>query len=370
MFNEKSLYLLLMLCILLTGCTSALKDGDTKIPLESEDHETLIEKELDNKDESMITAENKEMIKAELKSAIIEIRQPSIMEVSAIAFSEMPELDIKNLYYEILSESPKLKYAYDVSAILEDSLLTCQISYMPYKTGDFPEGFEGTAISSLKALVDIAQANLGSESMKIRIMNQSFDPELLNIAFQQAGNGYIICALNQDATEITYQTPIGFTMEESLSAINEANQIADDIIFEYINENMTVKEKAEALYSYISKNVKYDGRYNTDRENMPYESQTALGALKYGTAICGGYAHAVKLLFEKVGIPCLNVTGSWFGANHMWNIAQIDGEWLWYDATADRGNSSEYGLYHFGLNELDAFQYVWDDDLIKQLLYE
>lgn len=70
---------------------------------------------------------------------------------------------------------------------------------------------------------------------------------------------------------------------------------------------------------------------------MPYESQTALGALRDGTAICGGYAHALKLLLEKAGIPCVNVTGSYYGENHMWNCALIDGQWLYLDATADRG---------------------------------
>lgn len=355
---KRGLCLLLVFCIMivLTGCTS--NEGNT----------TIQDKTTEN--ESMISIENKAGIKEELLNAITEVRQPAIMEVSAVTFSENPELDIKNLYFEILSESPKLKYAYDVTALLDDSKLTCQVSYMPYKTGNFPEGFEGIEISSLKELIDVAQSNLGNESTKIRISDQSFDPDRLNIALQQAGNGYIICTLNNDATEIIYHAPIGFTIEESLSAINEADQLADAIISKKINETMTEKEKAEVLYSYVSENVRYDDRYNTDRENMPYDSQTALGALKDGVAICGGYSHAVKLLLEKVGIPCLNVTGEWFGANHMWNIVRIDGEWLWCDATADRGYSFGFGLKHFCLNELDSFQYVWDKDQINHLLYE
>ncbi len=103
---------------------------------------------------------------------------------------------------------------------------------------------------------------------------------------------------------------------------------------------------------------------------MPYASQTALGALRDQTAICGGYSHAIKLLFEKVGIPCWNVTGVWAGEYHMWNIACIDGQWLWCDATAGRGSSVEFGLRGFALTELDEQQYQWDPETIAPLLNE
>ena len=49
----------------------------------------------------------------------------------------------------------------------------------------------------------------------------------------------------------------------------------------------------------------------------------------------------------------------------MWNIAQLDGQWLWFDATADRGLSPERGLRHFALAELDAQQYEWDEAQLR-----
>lgn len=358
--------------VVLAGC-STTKEENKRKSLGFKEEELLVSKRPDYKaketeSDLILFAANKEMIKAELKAAMIEIRQPAKIDVSDIELSEIPVLDIKNLYYEILSEVPELKYAYDVSPLFNDSVLTCSISYMPYKTGQFPKGFNGFEISTIKELIDAAQINIGTQPTSIRIMDQSMDPDFMNYALQQAGKGYIVCTLNEDATQIVYHAPIGYSIEESLSAINEADQIADEIISKLINETMGAKEKAEVLFSAVSENVKYDERYNTDRNSMPYESQTALGALKDGTAICGGYSHAVKLLFEKVGIPCLNVTGVWFGGNHMWNIAYIDGEWLWCDATADRGNSIKYGLNHFALNELDPFQYQWNSEQIEKLL--
>ena len=122
------------------------------------------------------------------------------------------------------------------------------------------------------------------------------------------------------------------------------------------------------LYTYLINHVKYDQRYYADRANMPYDAQTAIGTLRDDLAICGGYSHALKLLFEKAGIPCLNMTGKYFSENHMWSLARVDGEWLWFDATSDRGVSPSFGLRHFGMEELDATQYRWDPATAELLL--
>lgn len=78
---------------------------------------------------------------------------------------------------------------------------------------------------------------------------------------------------------------------------------------------------------------------------------------------------AVKLLFEKAGIPCFNVTGKFFGENHMWNIALLDGQWLWFDATSDRGSTGEFGFLRFALTELDCSKYQWNQDEVLKLIW-
>ena len=85
----------------------------------------------------------------------------------------------------------------------------------------------------------------------------------------------------------------------------------------FLTPGMTQYEQAKAVYSYLAQEVSYDQRYYSDRSNMPYESQTALGALRDHLAICGGYANALKILYEKIGIPCYNVTGKYFSENHI-----------------------------------------------------
>ncbi len=309
----------------------------------------------------------KQDIQAELRSAILEVRQPRPMEVSQVAFGEEPSLDVINLYNDLMGQMPDLKYAYAISPVFEQDTLNCQISYMPYKTGQYPDGISYRSVSTLEELIATAEANLGTEPVPIRITDPALTPDNLNRALQQVGGGYILCSLKRDGTELTYRPAMGMTMEQCLSLLEEADQLADQVIAQVVTADMTQREQAEALYGYITERVKYDQRYYSDRENMPYDAQTAIGALRDNLAICGGYSHAVKLLFEKVDIPCYNVTGLYFREHHMWNAALLDGEWLWFDATSDRGSTPEFGFRHFALPALDATQYQWDKNSVPML---
>ena len=309
-----------------------------------------------------------EDIQEALYDALCAVRQPAPMDVSGVTLSENPEIDVKNLYYSLMAAYPELKYAYDISAAMEDGCLTCQIYYMPYKTGSWTDDGNALAVSTLGGLLRAAEEHIGTEPLPIRLTDPGLLPDDMSRVLQQAGGGYILCALNRDATEITYTPAMGLDMEECLSLLEQADRLAEQVIAQEVNESMTEREKAEALYTYLTGNVKYDRRYYYDLENMPYDSRTAVGALRDNTAICGGYSNALKLLFEKVGIPCYNVTGSYYRENHMWNIARLDGEWLWFDATSDRGISAEFDLRHFAQEELDATQYVWEPDRVELLL--
>ena len=303
-----------------------------------------------------------EEIKDVLRAAILELRQPEEMITDGVEFGEQPELDVRNLYYALTAEAPELKYAYDLSVAFEGETLLCRISYMPYKTGDFPEGFDGISVSSLAELAAVAEENLGAEPVAVRLEDPSLEPDDMSRALQQAGGGYILCELNADATEIRFSPAAGMSIKECLSALEEVDTLADRIVAECVKDGMTEREKAEALYSYVTEHVTYDQRYYTDKAAMPYASTTALGALRDEIAICGGYAHAVDILFEKVGIECFTVSGRLFEENHMWNAVRLDGQWLYCDATADRGLSAQFGFLRFGLTEeeLTAKNYLWN----------
>ena len=68
---------------------------------------------------------------------------------------------------------------------------------------------------------------------------------------------------------------------------------------------------------------------------------TAFGCLVNGRCVCAGYANAFKLIMDRLGIPCVFVTG-WGSTDpeegdvgHAWNRVVIDGESYYVDVTWD-----------------------------------
>ena len=143
-----------------------------------------------------------------------EVRQPPVMELSGFSL-ENPEMDVRNLYYGITGQHRELVYAYDISAQVEGDLLTCTLSYMPYKTGDHPDE-SALSVASLRELVDAAQSRLREEPLPVRITDPTLLVDDMNCALQQAGDGYILCALNRDGTAITFNPAMGMTIAECL----------------------------------------------------------------------------------------------------------------------------------------------------------
>ncbi len=88
-------------------------------------------------------------------------------------------------------------------------------------------------------------------------------------------------------------------------------------------------EKITAAHDYLCKKV----TYATDSSS--YLVHTAYGALVNGSAVCEGYAKAMKLLLDAMGIECDTVVNS----THAWNIVLMDNEWYFVDVTNDDSNS-------------------------------
>lgn len=354
--------------LLLVGCADSEKGPEVTPPsVASESTDPSVEIPVEPTDVTPLNITDAEMLQEELYAAISELRQPLPMEVSQMVWDQTPEIDIRNLYYELIGQHPELKYAYDITAELESGALTCQISYMPHKTENYPADWQGIAVDTIPELIETAEAHLGVEPLNIRMTDPAMDPDQISYALQQVGGGYILCALSRDGTQLTYSPAMGMSMNECLALLEQAEELTAETVETLIDDTMTKREQAETLYRYLAEHVKYDQRYYTDRPNMPYDSQTAIGALRDGVAICGGYSHALKLLFSQVGIPCYNVTGVFGSENHMWNIAYLDNQWLWFDATADRGTPHHLELRHFACKTLDE-RASWDSVQLNWLL--
>ena len=306
-------------------------------------------------------------LQSELTRAIAAAEQPPAYNVSALDNQTDLPIAVKNLYYGVLSAHPEYKYAYDLTAeVGEDGLLYCTISYMPYRTGEYPAGFQGTEVASLAELLEAAQQGITQESIPIRITNPSLLVDDMNRSLQQVGGGYLLCQLSRDGTEITVTPQGGLTREDALARLTDAESLAQQVYAEAVTEGMGQMEQAEALYTYLTEHVRYDFRYYSQSGEMPYDSTTAYGALHEHLAICGGYAQAFQLLLQQADIPSVTVSGQMGGENHMWVLAQIDGQWLYFDPTSDRGRA-EYGFNCFGVDADSLTRYEWDQDWAQRM---
>lgn len=281
-----------------------------------------------------------------------------------------PEMTLQNGYYAALADAPGRRHAYDFAAKYDPQgqLARCTLSYMPYKTGSAP-AFEGQAVvNSLQDLIAAGRAGLGQERVGISIQNPDLDAEIMAQALDQVGESYVLCTLSRDATELLYSPANGRTMEECLGYLTELDALADAVVAEQITPGMTASEQVTALYDYLTDSVRYDQRYYSDKTTMPYESMTAYGALKDGLAICGGYAHALRLLCDKVGVPCYTVSGTAGGEHHMWNLVGGEDGWRCYDATYDRGRKDSG--YRFAAVEPDSLAEgrTWNTALADALM--
>ena len=102
------------------------------------------------------------------------------------------------------------------------------------------------------------------------------------------------------------------------------------------------------FHDYLCRNTEY---IKESEESLVY---TAYGALVNGTAVCEGYSRAMQVLCKRAGIPCVLITGTAQGENHMWNLIDPGDGWYHTDVTWDDTAVPLYSSYiYFNLNDTD-----------------
>lgn len=114
--------------------------------------------------------------------------------------------------------------------------------------------------------------------------------------------------------------------------------IPDDIqaLSDQLCEGLTSDyDRVLALHDWVTENIYYsypalkDYTLRHDNIQEAYDNRNC---------VCVGYSNLMQSLCWAQGIPAVHVSGIADGA-HAWNVINIDGEWLWMDATWDTYNS-------------------------------
>ena len=82
-----------------------------------------------------------------------------------------------------------------------------------------------------------------------------------------------------------------------------------------------------------------------EADDSSHDAFNVYGALVRKKAVCTGYAGAMKMLLNLVGIECRTAVGMSKNTGHMWNQVRIDGDWYNLDVTWDDSSTDSDILY-------------------------
>ena len=147
---------------------------------------------------------------------------------------------------------------------------------------------------------------------------------------------------------------IWFTTAAQEAALT--NYIRNTILPQLSLGGKTTYQKVQAIYNWITANVKYDySHLNDPAYRLQY---TAYAAAVQKKAVCQGYANLFYRLANDAGVDCRIITGKAYNGtqteDHAWNIVRMaDGKYYCLDATWDAGLKPEN--YEYFLKGLTSF---------------
>lgn len=112
---------------------------------------------------------------------------------------------------------------------------------------------------------------------------------------------------------------------------NTVSAMADSILAGIVNNNMTDRQKAEAIYDWVRGNFRYSGHAAT--RDWVLE---AYNGFRRRHGDCFTYYSASTALLMRCGIPSIEVV-RYTDNGHYWNLVQLsDGNWYHFDTTPRR----------------------------------
>ena len=166
-----------------------------------------------------------------------------------------------------------------------------------------------------------------------------------------------------DDTNITFT--VTFQRHPKTSAIWFTTAAQEAALTNYIQNTVlpqlslggkTTYQKVQAIYNWITANVKYD--YSNLNNPAYWLQYTAYAAAVQKKAVCQGYANLFYRLANDAGVDCRIITGKAYNGtqteDHAWNIVRMaDGKYYCLDATWDAGLEPEN--YEYFLKGLTSF---------------
>ena len=170
-----------------------------------------------------------------------------------------------------------------------------------------------------------------------------------------AGSYPVIYRATDRAGNVTEKTVRLIFIKPSISE-EKLQAKADEVLAQLVTDDMTMGQKAYAIYRYVYDTYKFTERSN--KLDWKYEAWRGLTTRK---GDCFTYCAAAKLLLEKIGAKAMFVT-RYNGFRHYWLMVDLGTGWYHFDPL-NKGPSRKYECFMLTTEEvLDLYPYFWRYD--------
>ena len=253
-----------------------------------------------------------------------------IITLFIIGFLFYFQSDLQKFYYSILREVTK-----------EDHTLVKNEYYRDYDF-NFVQNTNSLEPQNRKQLLNVFYTIINSgmdnftfycpesySSCLTDVEDLANDPDLLSHInnFVHPYNGF-----NHIETQYDSLGKVNIHIQKSYSKkqIREINQVIDQLYNQLVVVGDSDINNIRRVHDYIINHTTYDS-LRSDYNITTYRSDIAYGPLLQGYGICGGYADAMELFLEKMGIINYKISSD----QHVWNAVYLDQKWYHLDLTWD-----------------------------------
>ena len=131
--------------------------------------------------------------------------------------------------------------------------------------------------------------------------------------------------------------------EEGYADLETIYTLADELLAIILEGTTDTRQQVEAIYKWARTDIRYAG--HSDRSDW---RQTAYNVIRSGEGDCFGYFAATKLMFDRLGIPNIDVQkvrNHEEDSDHFWSLVSVDGEHYYhFDATPRYGDGDDFCL--------------------------
>ncbi|MEG1009722.1 MAG: hypothetical protein RSF67_07945, partial [Clostridia bacterium] len=149
--------------------------------------------------------------------------------------------------------------------------------------------------------------------------------------------------------ELSYSVKNIYELDDNIDKISKEIELYKFNEKDIFNLELLIHDK-------LAKDVSYS---KGDLDNLPDSKHTIYGAFIEKDTVCDGFTKALQILFDKVGIESILVSGKIDSGPHALNMVKLDNKWYYLDITSNtyikENNDTSKNIAHTYFNVTEKY---------------